>query len=83
MSKSLYDTLTTSERVLNLLKSTKEYGGPQSVYDVCTNLEMTNRNARSMLSRLYRKEKVDRIGKGIYRAKGDRRDYDPNKPHYK
>jgi len=65
------------------LKSTKEYGGPQSVDDVCRNLGVSNRNARSILSRLYKKKKVDRIGKGIYRAKGDKRDYDPSKPHYK
>jgi len=65
------------------LKSTKDYGGPQSVDDVCRNLGVSNRNARSILSRLYKKKKVDRIEKGIYRAKGDKRDYDPSKSHYK
>lgn len=83
MSKNLFGTIGTGERVLKLLKSTKEYGGPQSVDDVCRNLGMNNKNARSILSRLYKKEKADRIGKGIYRAKYDDRDYDPNKPHYK
>ena len=83
MPENLFETLSAGERVRNLLKSTKEYGGPQSVDDVCRNLGMSNRNARSILSRLYKKKKVDRIGKGIYRAKGDDRDYDPSKPQYK
>ena len=82
MPESLFESLGTGARVLKLLKSTKEYGGPQSVDDVCKNLGMTNRNARSVLSRMYKKGKIDRIGKGVYRAKGDERDYDPNIPHY-
>ena len=83
MPEKLFETLGTGERVRSLLKSTKEYGGPQSVDDVCRNLGLSNRNARSILSRLYKKKKVDRIGKGIYRAKGDKRDYDPSKLHSK
>jgi len=79
---ALYPSSGTSEKVLKLLKSTKEYGGPQSVDDVCKSLGMTNRNARSILSRMYKKEKIDRIEKGIYRAKGDKREYDPNMSHY-
>ena len=58
---TLYASSGTGEKVLKLLKSTKEYGGPQSVDDVCKSLGMTNRNARSILSRMYKKEKIDRI----------------------
>jgi len=79
---TLYASSGTGEKVLKLLKSTKEYGGPQSVDDVCKSLGMTNRNARSILSRMYKKEKIDRIGKGIYRVKGDKREYNPNMTHY-
>ena len=79
---TLYQSSGTGERVLKLLKSKEDYGGPQSVDDVCKNLDMTNRNARSILSRMYKKEKIDRIAKSVYRAKGDDREYNPDKPHY-
>ena len=58
---TLYSTNGTGERILKILKSTKEYGGPQSVDDVCKSLSMTNRNARSILSRMYKKEKIEKI----------------------
>jgi len=67
---------------MKLLKSTKEFGGPQSIDDVCKNLRISNNNARSIMSKMYKKEKIERIGKGVYRAKQDKRDYDPDKPHY-
>ena len=82
MVKVLYESSGTGDRVLKLLRSKKEYGGPQSVDDVCINLNMTNRNARSILSRMYQKGKVERIEKGVYRIKGDSREYDKDKPHY-
>jgi len=34
------------------------------------------------LSRMYKKEKIERIGKGIYRVKGDTREYNPDMSHY-
>jgi len=80
--KKLFETSGTGERILNLIKSEKEWGGPQSVEDVCKNLRMTNRNARSILSRLSQKGKIERIGKGVYRFKGDPRPYNKNKIHY-
>jgi len=82
MSKSLFGTLGTGERVLKLLSSTKEYGGPQSLKDVCKNLQMSNNNARSILSKMSQSGKIDRIKPAVYRIKGDNRDYDPDKPHY-
>jgi predicted transcriptional regulator of viral defense system len=82
MAKILFESYGTGERVLKLLKSRKDYGGPQSVEDVCINLSMTNRNARSILSRMFQKGKIERIDKGVYRAKGDDREYDQSKPHY-
>lgn len=83
MSNNLFENLGTSERVLKLLMSTDAYGGPQSVSDVCKSLSMTNRNARSILSRMYKQKKVERIGKGVYRAKGDSREYNAKIQHYK
>ncbi|MEX0862167.1 hypothetical protein [Nitrosopumilus sp.] len=82
MSKALFETLGTGARVMKLLQSEEEYGGPQSVEDVCKNLGMTNRNARSILSRMCIKGKIDRVEKSVYRAKGDDRNYNPKKPHY-
>jgi predicted transcriptional regulator of viral defense system len=83
MTEILFETFGTGKRVLMLLKSKRAYGGPQSLDDVCKNLQMNNRNARSILSRLCLKGEIDRIGKALYRAKGDDREYDPSKPHYK
>ncbi len=83
MTKALFENLRTSERVLKLLKSTKEYGGPQSLKDVCKNLQISNNNARSILSKMFTAGKIDRIKPAVYRAKGDDRDYDPYKQHYK
>ena len=82
MAKKLFESKGTGERILKLLKSEKEYGGPQSIADVCRNLEMTNRNARSMLSKMTKNELIDRIGDGIYRIKGDPREFNKDKPHY-
>jgi len=79
----LYPTSRSGSRVLQILESTEEYGGPQSLEDICKSLGMVNRNARSLLSRLYIKGKIERIGLGIYKIKGDTRKYNPNMPHYK
>ena len=79
MSEILFATLGTSQRIMKLLESTEEYGGPQSINDICQNLDMTNRNARSILSRMYKKGKIDRISEGVYRAKDDIREYNDHK----
>ena len=83
MSEILFETLGTSQRILKLLESEKEFGGPQSINDVCQNLQMSNRNARSILSRMCKKGKIDRLSEGVYRVKGDVREYDASKPHHK
>ena len=82
MAKNLFETSGTGDRILKLLKSGEEYGGPQSIDDVCKNLHMTNRNARSMLSKMTKKELIERVDQGIYRIKGDSREYDKDKSHY-
>jgi len=82
MSDTLFATLSTSQRILKLLESKKEYGGPQSIHDVCQNLHMSNRNVRSILSRMYTNGRIDRVSEGVYRIKGDGREYDGNKPYY-
>ena len=83
MAEILFGSFGTTERVLNLLKSSEGYGGPQSVKDVCINLKMKHKNAASILSRLCKKGKIERVEKGIYRISGDGREYSKSKPHYK
>lgn len=83
MDEILFGDFRTSERILNLLKSNEKYGGPQSAKDVCINLKMKPKNATSILSRLCKKGKIERMEKGIYRISGDDRKYDKSKPHYK
>jgi len=78
----LYPTSRSGSRVLQLLESTEEYGGPQSLDDVCKSLGMANVNVRSLLSRLYIKGEIERIDKGIYKIKGDTREYNHNIVHY-
>ena len=82
MAKILFESHGTGKRILKLLESEKKYGGPQSIDDVCRNLGMTNRNTRSMLSTMTKNELIDRIGDGIYRIKGDSREFNKDKPHY-
>jgi len=82
MGEKLFETFGTGDRILKLLKSEEEWGGPQSVEDVRKNLRMTNRNTRSILSRLSQKGKIERIGKGVYKIKGDTRRYKKNRTHF-
>ena len=82
MEKKLFESNGTGDRILKLLESKDAFGGPQSIVDVCKNLNMTHRNTRSMLSKMTKKESIERIDQGIYRIKGDSREYDKDKPHY-
>jgi len=78
----LYEGITLRERVLKLLCSDEEYGGPQSVDDLCKNLRISNGSSRSIFIKLLQANKIERIGHGIYRIKGDMRKYQKNKPHF-
>lgn len=82
VSENLFGSLGTSKRVLALLESEEEFGGPQSIDDVCKNLHLTNRNARSILSKMTKRNEIDRIGQGIYRAIGDDREFVEGKSHF-
>ena len=82
MAEKLFESLGTGNRVLKLLESEEEWGGPQSLDDVCVNLRMSNRNARSILSTLCIKGKIERIKKGVYKISGDTRTYKKKKIHY-
>ncbi len=81
-SQKLYPNLPLKERVLTLLKSQEAYGGPQSINDLCNNLQITNGSSRSVVIKLLKLGKIERIGHGIYRNKGDTRKYQKNKSYF-
>lgn len=78
----LFEGKLLRDRVLALMESNEEYGGPQSVNDLCKNLEISNGSSRSVLVKLHQAGRIDRIDHGIYRIKGDSRKYRKNKPFY-
>jgi len=80
MLKKSPESMTLMEKTVWLMSSDKEFGGPQSVGDVCSNLEISNTHSRSILVKLCKSGKIERIGKGIYCFTGDEREYNPSKP---
>jgi len=82
VKEKLFSKLTLRDRVLKLLASEEDYGGPQSIEDVCRNLQTSNDNSRSVLVRLLKVEKIERIQHGVYKIKGDKRSYSKDKPNY-
>lgn len=71
------------QRVLELLQSVEDFGGPQSISDLCKNFQISNGSSRSVVVRLHKLGKIERIEKGIYRIKGDSRPFNKNKTHLK
>jgi len=68
-----FSTLTPSEKILFVLKSDADFGGPQSAELLCKLLDMKRKNLDSLLSRLCLKRKIERITLGTYRCPGDHR----------
>lgn len=83
MKKSKFETMTSREKILWLLESDEEFGGPQSVNDLCKNLEIPNTNVRSLVIRMMKSGKIERVSKGTYRISGDSRKYASGKPEIK
>lgn len=81
-SEKFFPNLSLRKRVLELMKSKLEFGGPQSVEDVGKSLRAPNTNVRSVLVRMNQAGLIERVQKGVYRIKGDARPYKKNKPHY-
>lgn len=80
-SEEFFPNWPLRDRILELMKSTEEFGGPQSVDDLCKNLGISNGSSRSVLVKLHKAGDVERIGKGIYRLKKDERGFVKDKPH--
>ena len=76
-----YPDLLLRERVLKLMTSEMNFGGPQSVDDLVKNLKISNGSSRSVLVKLHQAGKIERISAGIYRGIGDTRGFNPNKTH--
>jgi predicted transcriptional regulator of viral defense system len=83
MKKTKFETMTSREKILWLLESNDEYGGPQSVNDICKNLNIPNTNVRSLVIRMMKTGKIERISKGVYRIVNDKREYFSSKPEMK
>lgn len=81
-SEKFFPNLSLRKRVLMLMKSEQEFGGPQDVQDVCESLGVPNSNVRSVLVRMKRDGLIERVQMGVYRIKGDTRPYKIDKPHY-
>ncbi len=81
MANKFPKTALLREKVLWLMKSEEEFGGPQSVDDLCRSLQISNGSSRSVLVKLHQAEKIERVGTGIYRIKGDMREFNKKKPH--
>lgn len=82
-SDKFYPGWSVRERVLELMKSEENFGGPQSVDDLCKNLRISNGSSRSVLVKLHSAGDIERIGKGKYRLRGDARRFNPNKKYLK
>ncbi|MBM3910586.1 MAG: hypothetical protein FJ356_02930 [Thaumarchaeota archaeon] len=79
--KNMTEGLRLRDRVIKLMESDEDFGGPQSVDDLCRNLGISNGSARSVLVKLSKAGKIERISKGIYQLPGESRRYHKNKPH--
>lgn len=79
----LFVSHTLRDRVLKLMESHEAYGGPQSIDDLCKNLGISNGSARSVVVKLHKAGKIERIASGVYRIEGDEREHSPEKPHYR
>jgi len=82
-SKDFFTEIPLRQRVLKLLESAEDFGGPQSVADLCKSLKISNGSSRSVLIRLHKLGNIERIEKGIYRIKGDSRHFKENKSYLK
>lgn len=82
-NSEFYPELLLRERVLKLMESKDDFGGPQSVNDLEKNLKISNGSSRSVLVKLHQAGKIERIGPGIYKIKGDFREFSSSKEHLK
>lgn len=72
-TRSYFEKLAASKKVLFILKSHENFGGPQSIDHMNKILNMKKKNLESLVSRLCIKGKIERISPGVYRYPGDAR----------
>jgi hypothetical protein len=73
-TKSYFENLTLSKKVIFILKSHDEIGGPQSMDQINKILNMKKKNLESMVSKLCLARKIERVSPGVYRYPGDKRE---------
>ena len=62
--------LSVSNKVLYLLRNSEQIGDLQHSADIARTLEMKRKNIDSILSRLFLKGRIERVGSGIYKLAG-------------
>jgi hypothetical protein len=68
-----FSNLSPSDKIIWVLKQQEDFGGPQSAELLGEFLGMKRKNLDSLLSRLYKRGKIERISPGVYRLPGDER----------
>jgi predicted transcriptional regulator of viral defense system len=70
---SYFENLSPSEKIIFVLKSHEEFGGPQSAKRLQETLKIKRKNLDSLLSKLSQKGSIVRVQPGIYKYPGDNR----------
>lgn len=78
-----FPDLMLRERVLKLMESGEDFGGPQSVDDLCKSLGISNGSSRSVLVKLHQAGKIERLSKGVYALPDESRAFKKTKSHLK
>lgn len=73
IKEARFSSLSPSDKIIWVLKQQEDFGGPQSAERLCTFLGMKRKNLDSLLSRMCKRGKIERISLGVYRLPGDER----------
>ena len=68
-----FKNLSISNKIIFVLKSHENFGGPQSTEMLKKTLDVKRKNLDSALSKLALKGSIIRIEKGVYKYPGDER----------
>lgn len=69
-----FQNLSQSEKIIFILKRNESFGGPQSAEQLNKMLQMKRKNLDSLLSRLFQKGRIVRLGPSVYGYPGDHRE---------
>ncbi|MDA1347164.1 MAG: hypothetical protein O3C48_08120 [Crenarchaeota archaeon] len=72
--KEYFETLSSQKKIMYILRSEKEFGGPQSSKQINEILGFKKKNLDSSLSKMVKNGMILRIGVGVYKFRGDQRE---------